>query len=123
MNAYVFSTRSETPYAPAMAMTGGKLEAAPLKDWRTMTDGRYERTYRLTNVGDEPLLHVHPVETTKGYWMTADRAFDILFPGQCFDITVTSMPRQGGGWLADDGPVAGTAVDTPDIEFAHLLGK
>jgi beta-mannosidase len=112
-NLYVFSTRAERLYAPALALQPA-LAAQPLDDWSPTADGALRRAWRIANRGPQVALFVRPEETTNAWWLEADHAFVSLFPGETRDIAVTCRLKRAGGFLREDQPPADGA---PKIRF------
>ncbi|UJF31797.1 glycoside hydrolase family 2 protein [Paenibacillus hexagrammi] len=100
-NIYVMSTVKEHVYAPALSMNGAALTVEAKNEWVQSAeigpDGCeiMNKVFVVTNTGTEAALFVYPQEQTDRYWMTADRAYDCIFPGEKLEVTVTCMEKSG----------------------------
>ncbi|WP_158299472.1 glycoside hydrolase family 2 protein [Paenibacillus antri] len=114
-NLYVFSTREEAVYAPALQLDGARLDVGALEEW-SGGKGAAERTrrYRVANEGTTVALHVYPEVAGDRYWAVADGAYESLFPGDSVVITVTCIAREGGPF---DSLAESTESDIPSVAF------
>ena len=126
-NVYMFGTKEETPYAPALRNVDGRLQVHAVGEW---TEGEsFEglrfatRTFEVRNAGAAPALFVHPVETTNAYWMESDRAYLTIMPGETARVTTRCTVKRGGGFAASDQPAPGADVPPPNVEFEFLHSR
>lgn len=119
-NLYVFSTSREHPYGPALALKGGSLNVKLEKPWQETGNlqGAWRSGYKVTNTGNEVILHIHSEEITDKYWLEADEQFFTLFPGESRVIAVSCFPKQAGGFLAQEN--YRSTDGQPHIEFRSL---
>ncbi len=113
-NTYIFSTRTEQPYTPARDWPEANLVATARGEWLEMSAGGWCRDFALENRGASVALFVRSEETTDGWWLEADWAFEPLFPGERRRIAVRCYPKAAGGFLQAERPAADTR---PDIVF------
>jgi beta-mannosidase len=97
-NLYVFSTREEQIYAPALQLDDALLDVSALDEWSDHeTVGTVlTRRYRVTNSGSAVALHVYPELVGDRYWMVAEGAYESLFPGESVVMTIQCMEREAG---------------------------
>ncbi|MFB9329428.1 glycoside hydrolase family 2 TIM barrel-domain containing protein [Paenibacillus aurantiacus] len=126
---YIFSTRPDPIFAPALAIAGGKLEAEALGEWVPETgnddiadDSVLTREYVVKNTGDRVLLHVYPTERTDLYWTMASDAYFSLFPGEERVVRVTCRKRTGELFAdaSSDDAHALDAQERPHIDFHYF---
>lgn len=123
-NLYIFSTRKEMLYYPALELPYAKLEVAADGGWHT-EDRRHEssqlstisRSYTVRNTGNAAVLHIHMIEASNAYWMDADISFFTLFPGEEATVKVSCTRKAAGGFLMDDQPGTDVRISCPDIRF------
>jgi len=119
-NMYYFSSERKLYYESALSLSGADLSIRAMNDWQcglTGTEGRWMRSFEVTNTGGDMALHVYPEETTNAFWMVAERAYITLMPGEKRVFNVVCMRKAGGGFLEMDAPGAGAEVDLPKIAF------
>ncbi|WP_309119137.1 glycoside hydrolase family 2 TIM barrel-domain containing protein [Paenibacillus sp.] len=104
-NVYTFSTETERALAGALTLSPD-VEAAALGAWREREEPSgirlWERTYRVTNRGRHVAFYVYPEETSDRYWLEAEGAYEMLFPGETKDIVVRCIARRTGGLFAKE---------------------
>lgn len=124
---YIFSTRQEPIYAPALTLAGGKLSTEALTEWAcepgngdTADESVLKRDYVVKNEGDRVLLHVNPIERTDLFWTLASDAYFTLFPGE--ERVVRVACRRRSGELFAESPITGAqdAHERPQIEFVYF---
>ncbi len=103
-NTYVFSTRAEQPYAPARDWSGANLVATAHGDWKQSDSGEWSCLFSVENRGPTVALFVRPEETTDGWWLEADWAFEPLFPGERRPVAVRCRAKAAGGFLQHERP-------------------
>lgn len=135
-NLYTFSTREVAAYEPALRLKGAELQVEALDDWHdaavafgteagagegegNRTGGAaslQERSYRVTNAGDTVALHVHAQEVSDGCWLSADRSYQTLFPGESMTVRLTCA-RKPEGLPFEAGEGMSAATGEPDVRF------
>lgn len=121
-NIYYFSTVQERLYETALYLQGAELKVEATQDWldvdsQTFSSPVLTRNYRITNIGSNAALHVHPIETSNDYWMEAEGSFTTVFPGETKEIRLCCVRKQGGGFMADDRTAAEREMGWPVIIF------
>ncbi|MFC4098888.1 glycoside hydrolase family 2 protein [Paenibacillus xanthanilyticus] len=124
---YIFSTRPDPIYAPALTLAGGKLATEALGEWAAESghgdaaaDAVFTRQYVVRNTGDRVLLHVYPIERTDRYWTLASDAYFTLFPGEERVVRVNCRKRTGELFLETSTSAAADAQERPHIDFLYF---
>jgi beta-mannosidase len=100
-NLYTFSTKESQVYSKTLTLNVSALSVKDHNDW-TNENGVFSKDYRIINEGSHAALHIHPVETSNGFWMEASDSYFTLFPGESRTCTINCYPKAGGGFLKDD---------------------
>ncbi|WP_020620452.1 glycoside hydrolase family 2 [Paenibacillus daejeonensis] len=114
-NLYVFSTREDALYAPALELEAPQIEVeqVDLSTVEASQGTEFHYRYRVTNTGSVVALHLYPEEQTDRYWLVADGAYESLFPGESIEMTITCVTRSG--MLFEAGPREGDEAVQPDL--------
>ena len=114
-NLYVYSTREDKLYAPALDLETPQIEVEQLEasTVEAAEGTEYNYRYRVTNTGSVVALHLYPEERTERYWLVADGAYESLFPGESIELTATCVVRSG--MLFEAEPQERDGAVQPDI--------
>ncbi|MEK0315693.1 glycoside hydrolase family 2 protein [Cohnella sp. 56] len=128
-NVYFFTTRNRLWYEPALTLEGVVLRIHAMGSWHEQSEAdgenggfvRLVKTFEVENTGTTVALHVRPEETTNGFWMEAEGAFETIFPGESRRMTIACVRKSGGGFLEEDRPQVDPAE--PAVVFSHFAAN